>query len=119
MKKSNVPNQYRFIAYDVSLDAATKVCSLVQHVPPALKSQQDQAIRAVARVPLSVMEGRGRRGRDARNMYRIAYSSAGEVVACVELLVALNAVDSVQAAEALVALDRSRALVWGLMRAAA
>lgn len=106
----------RLLAYSVALDVAAQVVRLVEKVPAALKSQQDQAVRAVARVPLAIAEGQGRVGRDAVHYYRVVYSSAKEVSAVLQLLSAVGAVDGGKAGVALADLDRARALLWGLIR---
>ena len=107
----------RLRAYTLGLEVAGRVCRLVDGVPPAVRSQQDQAVRAVARVPLGIAEGQGRRGRDAVHQYRVAYSSVKEVSAVLQLLTAIGAVDRPSATDALRDLDRVRAMLWKLMRA--
>ena len=106
----------RLVAYEVALEAAAQVCRLSEKLPPALKSQQDQAVRAAARMPPEIAEGQGRDGRDAKHLYRVAYSSARETTAVIELLVALHAIDATAGDDALDRLDRVQALLWGLMR---
>ena len=66
----------RLLALDVAVSAAAQVTRLVQHVPAALKSQQDQAIRAAARVALAIAEGQGRLGRGGGPMTRPATGDA-------------------------------------------
>jgi len=101
-----------FHAHTVAVDAAARVIRLVAAVPPRLRELDDQATRAAARVPLSLAEGAGRRGRDREHHWRIAYGSAREAASAVELLVALGAVDAEQGREALAALDRVGAMTW-------
>ena len=102
----------RFFVQDLSLECAAETCRLVGALPNHLRSQQDQAVRAAARMPLAIAEGAGRQGRDRRHMWRIAYGTARETSAVVELLVALDAVD-VQAGKTLLSrLDRVQALLW-------
>lgn len=100
----------------VGVEVAAEVCRLVGTVPPMLRSQQEQAVKAVARIPLAVAEGQGRTGRDALHLYRIAYATAKETTAVVELLVALDAVDGQVGRAVLVKLDRVQAMLWGLVR---
>ncbi len=100
----------------LAVEVAAEVCRLVRTVPPALRSQQEQAIKAVARIPLAIAEGQGRVGRDALHLYRIAYSTSKETSAVVELLVALEALDASAGQGALLKLDRVQAMLWGLMK---
>ena len=100
----------------LAVEVAAEVCRLVGTVPPVLRSQQEQAVKAVARIPLAIAEGQGRTGRDALHLYRIAYSTAKETSAVVELLVALDAVEAAAGRVALVKLDRVQAMTWGLIR---
>ena len=67
-------------------------------------------------IPLAIAEGQGRTGCDALHLYRIAYSTAKETSAVVELLAALDAVDGKLATAALRKLDRVQAMIWGLIR---
>ena len=66
----------RFFVQDLSLECAAETCRLVGALPNHLRSQQDQAVRAAARMPLAIAEGAGRQGRDRRHMWRIAYGTA-------------------------------------------
>ncbi len=49
----------------LAVEVTARVCRLVGGVPPMLRSQQEQAVKAVARIPLAIAEGQGRTGRDA------------------------------------------------------
>ena len=100
----------------LAIEVAAEVCRLVAGVPPMLKSQQEQAVKAVARIALAIAEGQGRTGRDALHLYRIAYSTAKETSAVVELLLALEAVDSGAGRAVLVKLDRVQAMLWRLIQ---
>ena len=100
----------------LAVEVAAEVCRLTGTVPPVLRSQQEQAVKAVARIPLAIAEGQGRTGRDALHLYRIAYGTAKETSAVVELLAALDAVDGAGAAVALRNLGRVQAMLWGLIR---
>ena len=102
------------IAEELAADAAARVCRLVATVEPVWRSQQDQAIRAAARMPLALAEGAGRTGRDRRHLYRIGYGTARETSAVVTLLVRIGAVDATEGAAVLALLDRVQALTWRL-----
>ncbi len=82
------------------------------------RSLADQVIRAAASVAANLAEGQGRRGRDRRNFYRIAYASARELDSHLRLLAGAGAVDPTGTAEVLDLLDRVRALTWRLVEKA-
>ncbi len=100
----------------LAVEVTARICRLVGGVPPMLRSQQEQAVKAVARIPLAIAEGQGRTGRDALHLYRIAYSTAKETTAVVEVLSALDAVDQAGASVALLDLDRVQAMLWRLIQ---
>ena len=100
----------------LAIEVAGDVCRMAGTVPHMLKSQQEQAVKAVARIPLAIAEGQGRTGRDALHLYRIAYSTSRETSAVVELLAALDAIDAQAGRAVLVKLDRVQAMLWGLIR---
>ena len=107
---------HRLIMQDVGLQCAAETCRLVGSLPNHLRSQQDQAVRASARIPLAIAEGAGRQGRDRRHLWRVAYGTARETTAVVELLVALEAVDVDAGQSVLARLDRVQAMLWGAIR---
>ena len=102
----------RFFVQDLALACAAETCRLVGALPNHLRSQQDQAVRAAARMPLAIAEGAGRQGRDPRHLWRVAYGTARETSAVVELLVALDAVDLAAGKALLGRLDRVQALLY-------
>jgi len=91
----------------LALEVAAEVCRLVRTLPPALRSQREQAIKAAARIPLAIAEGQGRVDRDSLHLYRVAYSTSKETSAVVELLIALEALDAKAGRQALLKLDRA------------
>ena len=106
----------QFEIYEVAIEAAVQVMGLVEGVPKRYASLADQATRAVAGVPLSLAEGRGRMGRDRRHFWRIAYGSSLETTAAVRLLARVGAIPATPAEEALGLLDRVQAMAWRLTR---
>ncbi len=105
----------RLLAHDLALEAAGHALALVAGLSGPYRSLADQVIRAGASVPANLAEGQGRRGRDRRHFYRIAYASAREVDSHLRLLVGAGAVDPAGTAEVLDLLDRVRALTWRLV----
>ena len=69
---------HRLVVQDLGLQVAAETCRLVGALPNHLRSQQDQAVRASARIPLAIAEGAGRQGRDRRHLWRVAYGTARE-----------------------------------------
>ena len=63
---------------------------------------------------MNLAEGQARVGRDRRHLARIAYASAAEVAASLQVAVAWGFVTDDDVAAALAKLDRVRALTWGL-----
>ncbi len=105
----------RLLAHDLELEAAGRALALVAGLSGPYRSLVDQVIRAAASVPANLVEGQGRRGRDRRHFFRIAYGSAWEVDSHLRLLAATGAVDPTATAEVLALLDRARALTWRLV----
>ena len=109
-----VPRQ-RMDAYTVSVQAACSVLPSLHLVPAAYRDLGDQATRAVTSVALNLAEGSGRSGRDRFNHFHIAYGSALEASAALEILAAVGGVQAGAAEQALALLDRTRAMLWRLM----
>ena len=102
------------VALDVAKAVAVGVAGLVGRMSPELAGQ---ARRAAISVPLNVAEAMGRTGRDRRYRLRIAYGSAKEVEAAVELAVAFGEVPGAEVAGLLRQVDRLGGLLHGLERA--
>ena len=117
---TNVPNQTRpqtgrgLVALQVAQDAAVGTITLMQTLPPALRSYQDQAIRSTGSVVLNLAEGAGRRGRDRARFWQVAFGSAKEAQAAVQVVVRAGQVDKAAGEALLRILDRLAALTWGL-----
>ena len=102
----------RFVARELALEAAGRVFRLVQGLKAEYSDLADQARRAAASVPLNLSEGAARAGKDRDYHFRVAHGSAGEMASCVELMVAVGAVDGAAGADALALLDRVKAITW-------
>ncbi len=105
----------RLHALDVALEAAGLAISVVEKVPPRLRSLADQVVRSASSVPANLAEGDGRRGRDRYHHWRIAYGSALEVDCHLRLLLAAGAVDPGRTRKALDLFDQTRAMTWRLL----
>jgi len=89
--------------------------SLLRSVPGHCRDLADQCSRAATSVGLNAAEGLGRAGRDRANHFRIAYGSALEATAALQMLSAVGAVPQDVAHNSLALLDRTRAMLWRLM----
>jgi four helix bundle protein len=105
-------------AYTVAVEAAATAIRMVIKVPAPLKPIADQVIRSASSVPANLAEGHGRSGRDRCHHWRIAYSSAKEVDAHLELLAAAGAITASNADRARELFDRVRAMTWRLLHPA-
>jgi four helix bundle protein len=89
---SNVVAKIGLEAYSVAVEAGATVIGMVLKVPAPLKPIADQVIRSASSVPANLAEGHGRSGRDRLHHWRIAYASAKEVDAHIELLAAAGTI---------------------------
>ena len=107
----------RFEAHQVATAAAQKALTLAfVKAPPSIRSLCDQMIRAATSVPLNLAEGSGRRGKDRRYHFSVAYGSAQEASSALELLATTEVVSPEQANDILALLDRVKAMTWRLMQ---
>jgi four helix bundle protein len=67
-------------------------------------------------VGLNAAEGLGRAGKDRGYHFRIAYGSALEATAALQMLSSVGALPLEAAEDALSLLDRTRAMLWRLMQ---
>ena len=102
------------VALQVAEEAAVAVTLLMRRVPAAMRIYQDQAIRAAGSAALNLSEGNGRRGRERKRYWQVAYGSAREAKTAVRIAIRTNAVDKAAGERALALLDRTAALCWGL-----
>jgi four helix bundle protein len=105
-----------FVALDLSLELVrtlAPLCTrLAQHDPKLV----DQLRRAATSVALNLAEGAGRAGRDRKHLARVAYASAAEVAAALQVAVAWGYLGSADVVGALAQVDRVRAVTFGLAR---
>ena len=106
------------IALQVAEDAAVEVIALMRGLPAAMRTYQDQAVRASASAVLNLAEGAGRRGRDRRRFWQVAHASTKEAMSAVRVAVRSRAVDQKAGDHVLVLLDRLGGLTYGLWRGA-
>ncbi len=105
----------RFLALDLSIEAAGLVHQLVAKLPPTLAHLADQARRASTSAPLDLSEGAGRAGRDRLQYWRIAHASSKETTTSIQLLHEMKILDPSAATQTLTLLDRVNALTYRLV----
>ncbi len=105
-------------AHAVAVEAAGTAIGLVLRVQAPLRSIADQTVRSASSVAANLAEGHGRCGRDRMHHWRIAYASAKEVDAHLQLLAAAGAVSGSRAEHARELFDRVRAMTWRLLHPA-
>ena len=103
-----------FLALDNALDLIRTLAPLCRTLARHDPKLVDQIRRAATSIANNLAEGQARVGRDRRHLARIAYASAAEVAASLQVAVAWGYVADGDVALALAKLDRVRALTWGL-----
>ena len=96
--------------YELSIDLVKLVAPVAEAVDAGLA---DQLRRVVASVPANLAEGSGRIGKDRLHHYRIAYGSARELRAHLDIAGRLAYADTATADRLA---DRVTGLVYGLTR---
>ena len=107
--------KHRFIVWEKASKAASICIRLLnskQKLPGDIASQIK---RAAISVVMNIAEGNGRSGKDRAYHFRVAYSSAFEASAGLQLLLECGLADPEQISTALDLLDQVRAMVWRLM----
>ncbi len=115
MGTTNHPGAGRFLALERAVQAAAACLAVARSRPTLPGDLASQVTRAAASVPLNLAEGAGRNGRDRIHHFRIAYASALEASAALDLLRRCNLVDAATAAKALALLDEVQAMTWSLI----
>jgi len=87
----------------------------VTQLPGAYRSYSDQLVRASGSVALNLAEGFGRRAKDKRHHYTIAYASAREASAGMRILLRTGRVSPAPAHQLLSSLGEVRAMTWRLI----
>ena len=106
-----------FEAHQVATVAAQHALKLAfVKAPPAIRSLCDQMVRVTTSVPLNLAEGNGRRGKDRRYHFSVAYGSAQEASSALALLATVGVVSPTQATDIRELLDRVKAMTWRLMQ---
>jgi len=103
-----------------ALERALALISLLRRVLARIAAKDPDLARqirkAASSIPLNLAEGRERVGRDRAHHYRIALGSTAEVAAALAVAERWGYVEAEDLAEALVAIDRVRAMLWRLTR---
>jgi four helix bundle protein len=107
--------KHRFIVSEKASKAASLCFRITKNnrkLPGDLGSQIN---RAAISVVMNIAEGNGRSGKDRAYHFRVAYSSALEASAGLQLLSECGLADTEQISTAIDLLDQVRAMVWRLM----
>ncbi len=103
-----------FECYEISLLLARSLRLHLKRLRSCDPSLTTQLTRALASVPLNLIEGRSRVGKDRIHLFRIAEGSAAEVRACIDTAEALGYIERDDLAESLAFVDRVQAMCWRL-----
>ena len=103
-----------FDAYDRSLDLLRTLVPLLQKIQGIDSDLAKQMRHAAQSVSLNIQEGNRRKGCDRTNRFRCSLGSAAEIMACLDVGVALGYLTAPQVAEALALIDRIRAMTYRL-----
>ena len=102
------------------LDAAIQIVRYLRRALERIAKRDADLARQIRRasssVPLNIAEARQRAGRDGTHQYRVALGSVAEVASALDVAVELGYVDEPSLADARVAIDRVRAMLWKLTR---
>ena len=112
-KKHHPKGTRGLVAYELVIKLVKDTLNMLDeiHGPGDLVSQ---ARRAVISIPLNIAEGSGRRGNDRSYHFSIAYGSAKEVQAVLEIIRVLGLVEHTRIDALLTLSDRVNGLIWGL-----
>ncbi len=103
-----------FEAYDRSLELLSSLVPVYKTLRTQDPDLLKQLRRAAQSVQLNIAEANGRVGKDRRHLFRIAYASAGEVVAALQGAVASEDLTPTLVAKSLELVDRVRAMTYRL-----
>jgi len=108
---------HKLHAYQVSVEFLTLVLELLPTLPRGFAEDADQLRRAAKSVVRNIAEGAGRwTAADKAKHYSIARGEAMECVASIDLMKTDGVIDAEWHGRALVLLDRSCALLTGLIK---
>jgi len=108
------PSPVTFDAYDRALQLLACLVPVVAKLRTHDPDLARQLRRAAMSVQLNIAEANGRDGKDRRHLFRVAYASAGEVVAALDGAVAFALVSRELVQPALELVDRVRAMTYRL-----
>ena len=113
IQKPAGPNRLRAVSTAVALacDVEVTLRSVRRH-----RNLLDQVKRAAESIALNLAEGAGRSGKDKSYHYKIAYASAGETQAGLEILLAYDAINQAAFNRLASQIDSIRAITWRLIQ---
>ena len=110
------PTLLRFGAFNLSLDVIRLLRPLVGELETRDRDLARQLRRAASSVALNAAESRGRVGKDARHLLRVALGSAEESAGCLYVADAWGYLDADQTRECLAKLTHLLAVLAKLTR---
>ena len=105
-----------FDVYDRSLELVAQLVAPAAALERRDRDLANQLRRAATSIPLNIADGRRRAGRDQQYHWRVAFGSAEEARACLQVAAAWGHVDDAAVAAPLATLDRVAAMLWRLTR---
>jgi four helix bundle protein len=103
-----------FDAYDVAIELAHEMRTLVEKIRRFDKDLADQTRSACQSIGLNLAEGRRRTGGDRNHLFKVSLGSTGETQAALHQAEAWGYLREEETAKALELLDREKAMLWKL-----
>ncbi len=105
-----------FVAHQVAIQLVSSLRRSTEVLRQKDGALADQLRRAASSVLLNIAEGARRVGKDRAHHYRIAFGSAAEVGAALDVAAAWGYLDEAPLDEVRRLVDRELGLLWGLTR---
>ena len=104
----------KFKVLEMAKTAAKEIIELTKTIKYDSAELKKQLIRSITSVPLNIAEANGRRGKDRKYHFSVAYASAKESIVNIELLVMLGSICENKAKFCLSNLDQICAVLYKL-----
>ena len=104
----------KFKVLEMAKTAAKETIELTRKLNYESAELRKQLVRSVTSVPLNIAEANGRKGKDRKYHFNVAYTSAKESIVNIELLIMLGSVCENKAELCLSNLDQICAMLYKL-----